>query len=67
MYYHQLIMGTFWWINVKALPTNNNYIKVDVNDLDNFPVPKIIENYIRKLAFHRIINFDLNNITCQEV
>jgi A/G-specific adenine glycosylase len=50
---HQLIMGTFWWINVKALPTNNNYIRVDVNDLDNFPVPKIIENYTKEnLAFH---------------
>lgn len=50
---HQLIMGTFWWINVNTLPTNNNYIKVDVDDLDNFPVPKIIENYIKEnLAFH---------------
>ena len=50
---HQLIMGTFWLINVKALPTNNNYIRVDVNDLDNFPVPKIIENYTKEnLAFH---------------
>tara|TARA_Y100001978_G_scaffold157565_1_gene143147 strand:+ start:122 stop:1147 length:1026 start_codon:yes stop_codon:yes gene_type:complete len=50
---HQLIMGTFWWINVNSLPTNNNYIKVDVDDLDNFPVPKIIENYIKEnLAFH---------------
>lgn len=50
---HQLIMGTFWWINVNTLPTNNNYIKVDVDDLDIFPVPKIIENYIKEnLAFH---------------
>ena len=46
-------MATFWWINVNTLPTNNNYIKVDVDDLDNFPVPKIIENYIKEnLAFH---------------
>ena len=53
---------------LKALPTNNNYIRVDVNDLDNFPVPKIIENYTKEnLAFHRITNFDLNNTTCQEV
>ena len=50
---HQLIMATFWWINVNTLSTINKYIKVDVDDLDNFPVPKIIENYIKEnLAFH---------------
>ena len=43
-------MGTFWWINVK-LSKNNNYIRVDVNDLDNFSVPKIIENYTKENLF----------------
>ena len=48
-------MGTFWWINVKALPTNNNYIRVDVNDLDKYPVPKIVENYAKE---YLTINLD---------
>ena len=50
---HQLIMGTFWLINVADLPKNDNYIRIHINDLDNFPVPKIIENYNKEnLAFH---------------
>ena len=42
-------MGTFWLINVADLPKNDNYIRIHINDLDNFPVPKIIENYTKKI------------------
>ncbi len=50
---HQLIKGVFWLVEVTSIPKRKNSIKIHINDLNNFPIPKIIEKYAQEnLAFH---------------
>ncbi|MCB0409465.1 MAG: A/G-specific adenine glycosylase [Flavobacteriales bacterium] len=44
---HQKIHATFWTVKQKNLTTpTNGLIKVDLKDINNYPVPKLIENYL---------------------
>ncbi len=47
---HQKIHATFWQIESKTAPINSkNYFKIDINNLSEYPVPKLIENYIKSM------------------
>jgi A/G-specific adenine glycosylase len=45
---HQKIYATFWLVssnNVKVF--NTNFSKIDLKEINNYPVPKLIENYLK--------------------
>lgn len=48
---HQKIYATFWEIKPSEQITNNpNYTKVKLKEINNYPVPKLIENYIKTMV-----------------
>jgi len=48
---HQKIYATFWEIKPSKQITNNpNYTKVTLKEINNYPVPKLIENYIKTMV-----------------
>lgn len=47
---HQKIHATFWNIKTDKLKiTNNEYTAIPITNLEDYPVPKLIENYIKSL------------------
>jgi len=47
---HQKIHATFWIIKTDKLKiTNNKYSAIPITNLEDYPVPKLIENYIKSL------------------
>ena len=48
---HQKIYATFWSIkSSKLISSNPNYTKVKLKEINNYPVPKLIENYIKTMV-----------------
>ena len=48
---HQKIYATFWEIETDNLSElNSDYLKINKEELFNYPVPKLIENYIKSLV-----------------
>ena len=45
---HQKINANFWSFELDFLPKNKNYLSVKVESLKNYPVPKIVENFINE-------------------
>lgn len=47
---HQKIHATFWNIKTKKLQiTNADYNSISITNIEDYPVPKLIENYIKSL------------------
>jgi A/G-specific adenine glycosylase len=48
---HQKIEAVFYHLKISSLTNytfnENDYLKIQIDDLNNYPVPKIIENYIK--------------------
>ena len=43
---HQKIFVTFWEVHIVKFKNINQYIVTNVDDINDFPFPKIVENYI---------------------
>lgn len=47
---HQKIHAIFWLVKMSTLKiTNNQYSSIPLTNLEDYPVPKLIENYIKSL------------------
>ena len=47
---HQKIYATFWKLEMsKPLNIESDYIKIKLKEINNYPVPKLIENYIKSM------------------
>lgn len=47
---HQKIYATFWKLEInKLLAIKSDYIKIKLKEINNYPVPKLIENYIKSM------------------
>ncbi len=47
---HQKIYATFWLVSTeKAEKISNSYNKIPLKEINNYPVPKLIENYIKTI------------------
>lgn len=47
---HQKILATFWLIEVPLLTIyEKDFIKIELKEINNYPVPKLIENYIKTI------------------
>ena len=44
---HQEIYAIFYHIPMLEIPLSDDYIKVDISELDSYPVPKLIGNYLK--------------------
>lgn len=44
---HQKIFVTFWGIHLEKYANTNQYVVVNKNTINDFPFPKIVENYIK--------------------
>ena len=52
---HQVIYAKFWLLKANKINlSNNNFNHVKLNQLENFPVPKLVENYLDE--FFQLIN-----------
>ncbi len=48
---HQKIHTTFWEIEIDDdAELNNFFLKIDLKKINNYPVPKLIENYIKRMV-----------------
>jgi adenine-specific DNA glycosylase len=43
---HQRLNVVFWHYNVNELEKNKKYKTIEIKKIDQYPVPKIVENYI---------------------
>ena len=43
---HQRIHATFWYTTSRPTTIDKNYIWVDLNDLDNYPMPQLLIRYL---------------------
>ena len=43
---HQRLNVVFWHYNVNKLEKNKKYKTIEIKKIDQYPVPKIVENYI---------------------
>jgi A/G-specific adenine glycosylase len=47
---HQKIYATFWFNTAKNLKEFDlNYTKIPLNEINNYPVPKLIDNYLQSI------------------
>ena len=45
---HQKIYATFWLVNAKnSAKLKENYTKIALKEINNYPVPKLIDNYLQ--------------------
>jgi A/G-specific adenine glycosylase len=45
---HQKIYGTFWLVSSNKVKVfNTNFSKISLKEINNYPVPKLIENYLK--------------------
>ena len=52
---HQKLNVIFWEFEMKKLFSNKKYKKIEIKNLNDYPVPKIVENYINQnLSNHRL-------------
>ena len=43
---HQKLEITFWIVNVKYIPKNNLYQKINLKDISKYPFPKPLKNFL---------------------
>ena len=46
---HQTLVCSFTRVNIKSEPRNHEYILADMNDLNKFAVPRVIEKYLEDI------------------
>ena len=52
---HQKLNVTFWEFEIKKLFQNKKYERIEIKKLNEYPVPKIVENYINQnISIHRL-------------
>lgn len=52
---HQKLNITFWEFEIKKLFQNKKYERIEIKKLNEYPVPKIVENYINQnISIHRL-------------
>ena len=52
---HQKLNVVFWEFEIKKLFQNKKYEKIELKKLNEYAVPKIVENYINQnISIHRL-------------
>lgn len=46
---HQIIYATFYRVEADSISLGDDYIKIKVNDIDDFPVSRLVHKYLEKL------------------
>ncbi|WP_029906950.1 A/G-specific adenine glycosylase [Prevotella sp. 10(H)] len=46
---HQIIYASFYKVTVNNIELSNNYIKVKVEEADNYPVSRLVHKYLEKM------------------
>ncbi|NQX98141.1 MAG: A/G-specific adenine glycosylase [Flavobacteriales bacterium] len=47
---HQKIYATFWLVSTKnSTKINSNFTKIPLKEINNYPIPKLIDNYLKTI------------------